>query len=182
MAFAAAQQRTPTAVWRPSTGKHSRVLALQPATRAHARVPACTAARRPAPAPNVCCSRPQEGNEASSSGDGGHEPRWLSRETQASALRASGLAGALCLGWGLLPATLPALALTAGGGGGRGGSGSGGGDGGDGGGGGSGRNVVADLADTGEQKDAADEEEEELGRSVSPRCRHTCVCKELLQP
>ena len=158
MAFAAAQQRTPPAGWRPCRAKQSLVLALQPVTRAHARIPARTAARRPAPAPVACCSRPQEGNEASSSSDGGHNAHWPSSEVQASALRASGLAGVLCLGWGL-----PALALTSGGDGGWGGSGSGGGDGGDGGGGG-GRNVVADLADTGEQKEDTEDEEEELGR------------------
>ena len=176
MAFAAAQQRKPPAVWRPCRAKQSHVLALQPVTRTQARIPACTAARRPAPAPIACCSRPQEGNEASSSGDGGHGAHWPSSELQASALRVGGVAGALCLGWGLLPVTLPALALTGGGGGGPGGSG-GGGDGGDGGGGGRGRNVVADLADTSEQKEGAEEEEDELGRCASPWSCNSMVWK-----
>ncbi len=123
----------------------------------------------------------QDGDEASTSGSGrrGADAGWLSGLAQpsAAAMRAGGVTAALFAGWCVLPAALPAYALSSGSGGSGGdyGGGGGGGGGGGSGGGGGGHNVVAELAqDTEEaEADAADaaeaaEDEEELGR---------CACR-----
>jgi len=194
MAFAAAQQ--PQAVgWPCPAQTRSRV---HPAPlAAHACSPARATARRPAHALSVCCSRVQDGDEASTSGSGrrGADAGWLSGLSQpsAAAVRAGGVTAALFAGWCVLPAALPAHALSSGSGGGggdQGGGGGGGGGGSGGGGGGDGHNVVAELAaDTEEaEADAADadeaaEEEEELGRCACcpvPERRACCgqsACK-----